>query len=169
MPRCEDIVGGLQASGARIGRVGLRLGVAEGEGGDTAAKPAPELEYQVASNGNADQRCATDVGVVHDAHDVSGVLLHRGGPFPYVGIAVCPEVGQDHAITRGQRFCDRQPEFMICRKRMQKHNGIPVTGYPVMDSSVSALDLTGVAQLHAKRLKHSTGQASCQVGICTAR
>ena len=111
----------------------------ETERSHASAMPPPEFEQGVSANGNAGQRSAADLGIVHYARDIAGVLLHRGRPFAHSGISVPPQIGKNYAVMRGQRLSHRQPKFMIGGKRMQQDDRRALAQHAVGNLRVAAL------------------------------
>src|SRR5271166_5405882 len=110
---------------------------------------SPELEQHVAADGDSNERSAAYVDIVHDGRDVGGVFLHGGWAFADAGLSVSAQVGQDHAIARGQSLGYGQPEFMVGGKRMQQDYGRSGAERPVDNFGVAAFDALGGNELHA--------------------
>src|SRR5262249_37646582 len=100
----ENVIRRLEASGTGFGIVSWRFRIAEAECGHAAAMLPTEFEEDVSADGYADKRGAADVGIVEDAREIRGVLLHCGGTFADGGFAVSAKIGKDQAIACGQRF-----------------------------------------------------------------
>jgi hypothetical protein len=54
--------------------------------------PSPELEEQISTNRNPDERSASDFGVIHQASQIGAVLFHGGRTFTHAGISVTAQI-----------------------------------------------------------------------------
>src|SRR5581483_1918180 len=134
----KHLVGGLQASSPAFRIIGASLGIAEHQARDASAKSAPEFEQRVAADGDPNEGCAADTGILQTAHKVTSMLLHGGGTFAHVGVSMAAKIGKDHAILGDQRLGSRLPEFMVRWKRMEQDDGSSVAQDFVGDFGVTA-------------------------------
>jgi hypothetical protein len=91
----DDIVGRLQACGAGFGAIGRSFRVAQAKRSDTAAILSPELEEKVSADRNSNDRGAANIGIVHHARDVRGMLGHGGGTFSSAGFSMSTQIRKD--------------------------------------------------------------------------
>src|SRR5207245_9324785 len=124
-----------------FGSVSLRFCVAQRQGRDSAWIALPELEEHIAPDGNPRKGRTTYFSVIEDAGDIRRVLFQSGRTLANAGVAVPAQVGQNHTVARDQRLCRGQPQFMMCRKRMEQNDRWAISQDLVRDFSVTAGDL----------------------------
>ena len=83
--------------------------------------PAPEFKQRVATDGNSHEHCSSNLELAAQSIEVGSKLLHADRTFTSIGIAVRPQIGQDHAVPAGELVEHAVPEVMMQGKGMQQH------------------------------------------------
>ena len=103
----QNISSGLQTASPGLGRVGRRFRVTQSQSGNPPPMLAPQLDQQIAYDGNSGEGGASDFGVIKDAGEIRGMFLHRSRAFAHPRVAVTAQVGEDQLIAGNQSLCSR--------------------------------------------------------------
>src|SRR5439155_1473683 len=76
----------------------------------------PELEEDVASDGNSDKWHAAGVSMIEDAGNILGVFFHKRRTIDHAGFTMAAQIRKEQPVARDQRVRDRAPEPMIGRQ-----------------------------------------------------
>jgi hypothetical protein len=139
----------------------LRTSVAEHETCYTAAVSPPELEQDVASDGNSTEHGSTRIGIIEHTNQVGRVFLHRGWTFASIGLAVPAKIGKNELVARSERLSGRNHKLVMPWKRMKQNYRRTIAENPVGNIGVPA-----AKPVHAGILKAGGQERICnRLGI----